>query len=509
MSSRTATLPSAALLVLLAGCASPVLQPAVLDVTPPERWTAADPDTVPPRADQTRADPNWWSEFGDRQLSAVIERTLTANNELAAAAARLDAAVAQARIAGAELLPTATVATDANRSRRNFIGLPIPGSGGGVLSSTSTSIGANLNVSWELDLWGRIRAGRSAARAGVAAAESDLAGARLSLSGQAAKAWFAAQEARQQVDLAERTLGLRTSSREWIDRRYQRGTRGALDLRLAIANQGQARADLEARRRQLDATGRQLALLASRYPVPAEASDEERELPEPPSGLPPRLPAELISHRPDLRALERRMAAAGFDIERARAALYPRLSLTGSTGRLSDEVEDLLDSDFSVWSLAANLLQPLFQGGRLRAGVELAEARERELAEIYAQTLLRAFAEVELALVAERSLRLQQEALATAVEQSTAARDLAQRRYESGLGGYLEVLEAQREETRARIGLLSVRRQRLDARVDLHLALGGGAAAATPPTLPAAASEPSATEVAAVDRPRTGESSNE
>ncbi len=493
-----------ALLLIITSCASPAIPPPALAVDPPASWTAADPDgpTFEP-------DSIWWSEFGDPRLEIAIEQVLAANHELAAATARLDAAVAQARIAGAELLPTAALATEGSRSRRNFIGLPIPGSSGGVLSSTSTSLGANLNVSWEVDLWGRLRAGRAGARAGVAAAENDLAGARLSLSGQAAKAWLAVQETGAQVELAERTLELRALSREWIERRYLRGTRGALDLRLAIANQEQARASLEARRRQLDAAGRQLALLASAYPAPAEAVPATRDLPEPPTGLPPLLPAELISRRPDLRALERRMAAAGFDVQGARAALYPRLSLTGSTGRLSSEVEDLLDSDFSVWSLAANLLQPLFQGGRLRAGVDLAEARHRELAETYAQALLRAFAEVELSLVAERSLRLQQEALATAVEQSTGARDLAQRRYEAGLGGYLEVLEAQSQEAQSQIALLTVKRQRLDARVDLHLSLGGGASSAAAPTEPATPTGPPTTDVGVVDRLRLGENTDE
>ncbi len=455
--------------LLLGGCVSPSPpEPVELDVDLPDSWTATDAG-----APASEPSDRWWSEFGDPRLDLLIEEVLVANNDLAAAGARVDAAAAEARIAGADLWPQAGVAVDGNRGRRNFIGLPIPGSSG-VLSSTSTSVGASLNVSWEVDLWGRLRARRNAVGAGVEAAEADLAGARLSLAGQTTKAWFAAAEARLQLELAEETVASRTTTRERIRRRYELGTRGALDLRLAIANQSRAAAALAARKRQLDATERQLQLLLSRYPSRPATQGEASGLPEPPSGLPALLPAQLIARRPDLAAFDRRLAAAGFNLHEARAALYPRLSLTGSTGRLSSDVEDLLDSDFSVWSLAANLLQPVFQGGRLRAGVDLAEARQRELAERYAQTLLNALAEVELALVAEQTLAEEEDALRATVEQSLAAQELAEDRYAAGLIDFLTVLESQRDATQAQVALLLVQRRRLDARVDLHLALGGG-----------------------------------
>lgn len=457
---------------LLLGCVSPAPPAAVeLDVVLPESWTAAPPDTRIVEPGEV-----WWLEFEDRRLDALIEDVLRANHDLAAAAARVEAAAAEARIVGADLRPQVSIGVDGSRARRNFIGLPIPGGvPGGVLSSTSTSIGAGLNVSWEADLWGRLRAARNAAGAGVAAVEADLAGARLSLAGQTAKAWFAASEARLQLALAEETLASRVKTRERIRRRYEMGTRGALDLRLAISNESRAEASLAARRRQLDAAERRLQLLLSEYPRRPENGLAGTELPEPPVGLPALLPSELITRRPDLAAFDRRLAAAGFNVQQARAALYPRLSLTGSTGRLSSDVEDLLDSDFSVWNLAASLLQPVFQGGRLRAGVDLAEARHRELAERYAQAVLNALAEVELALVAERTLAEEVAALETSVEQSRAAQRLAEDRYAAGLVDFLTVLESQREATVAQIALLSVQRQRLDARIDLHLALGGGA----------------------------------
>ncbi len=474
---RAPLFTAGAALVLVACATGPPPAPLELGVEPPERWTAAASGAATPAAPATApaTAPAWWSAFGDAELDRLVDLALEATRDLAAAAARVEAAGAQARIAGAGLAPQAALGADAGRRRQNFIGLPIPGREGGALSSLSTTFGGALTLSWEADLWGRLAAGRSAARAELDASRADLDGARLSLAGQTARAWFAAVEAAGQVELAERTLETRRLTRDQIRRRFEAGLRTALDLRLAIANHAAAEAALAGRRRQLDASVRRLELLLSRYPGAELAGRVAgRALPAPPPAPPAGLPAELVTRRPDLAAAERRLEAAGLSIRQARAALYPRLALTGSAGRLSGEVGDLLDSDFSVWSLASSLLQPLFQGGRLRAGVDLAEARYEELAERYAQTVLRAFAEVELALAAEEHLTRQADALAVAAEQSAEAERQAEDRYRAGLGPYLAVLEAQRQAADTRSRLLETRRQLLDARVDFHLALGGG-----------------------------------
>ncbi len=463
---RPSSAISAAFLATLAlGCAS-APPPERLELELPERWTAA-----PEEIAGERPAGAWWSDFKDPRLDRLIAESLEANRDLAAAAARVEAAAAQARLAGADSLPQVGAGLDGVRQRRNFIGFPIPG-GGPVLSTTSTTLSAALNVSWEVDLWGRLRAGEAAALASLQAAEAELGAARLSLAGQTAKAWFALLEARQQVALAAEIADNQRSTRERIERRYRLGTRPALDLRLAIANQASAEAALAARRRQHDAAERRLELLLSRYPGRRLGLGEEG-LPDPPPAIPAGLPAALVARRPDLIAAERRLAAAGMAVEQARAALYPQLRLTGSSGRVSAELEDLLDSDFSVWALASSLLQPVFQGGRLRAAVDLNEARYRELAERYVQAALRAFAEVELALAGEESLGEQVVALEAAAEQAEAARRLAEDRYDAGLVGYLSVLAAQREANQARTRLLETRRLQLEARVDLHLALGG------------------------------------
>lgn len=453
------------LAALLPACASaPVEQPA-LDLNAPEAWSTPTSASQPP-------DDSWWTTFGDAQLDAVVSEALERNYDLQAAAASVAAASAQARIAGADLKPQIGASFDAGRRQQVFVGLPIPGSGG-VLKSTSSSYGLGLNISWEADLWGRLRAGQAAAISDARAAEADYEAARLSLAGQAAKGWFAAVEAERQVALAQDTVDSRRTTAERIRARYRRGVAPSLDLRLARSNLASAESTLEQRRRQLDASRRQLEILLGRYPRGEAGSESGLRLPELPSEIPAGLPSELVARRPDLQAAERRLEASGLRVREARRALYPRITLTGSGGTSSDSLGDLIDGDFSVWSLAGGLLQPIFQGGRLRAAVDFAEAsRDRALA-LYAQGVLRAFAEVESALAAERLLAAEEAAQAVATEESAAAVALAEDRYTAGVGDYLTILESQRQAFLTESRLLTLRALRLSNRADLHLALGG------------------------------------
>ncbi len=465
------------LAALLAACAStPTSEQPSLELDTPEAWsTPTPPDRQ--RGDVTR---DWWKTFGDAELDTMVAEALDHNYDLRAAAASVDAAVAQARIAGADLKPQVGAGFDAGRRQQVFVGLPIPGSGG-VLKSTSSAYGASLNVSWEADLWGRLRAGRAAAVSGARAAKADYAAARLSLAGQVAKAWFTVVEAEHQVALARDTAGSRRTTAERIAARYRRGVAPSLDLRLARSNLAVAESILEQRRRQLDGAGRQLQILLGRYPhgregepTPGDAgSPSPPRLPEVPPDIPAGLPSELVARRPDLQAAERRIEASGWQVREARRALYPRITLTASGGSSADSLGNLLDGDFSVWNLAGSLLQPIFQGGRLRAAVDFVEAgRDRALA-LYAQSVLRAFAEVESALAAERLLAAEEAAQAIAAEESNAAVGLAENRYAAGVGDYLIILESQRQTFLTESRLLTLRAQRLSQRVDLHLALGG------------------------------------
>jgi NodT family efflux transporter outer membrane factor (OMF) lipoprotein len=329
-----------------------------------------------------------------------------------------------------------------------------------------------LNVSWEVDLWGRLRNQKGAAVADLDAAMADYEFARLSIAGQTAKVWFAMNEASRQVDLAEATRDNFARSEERIARRYGEGLAGSVELRLARTRTAAAEALVENRRQQLDAVTRQLESILGRYP--SGRLEASGDLPPVDRAIPVGIPADLVSRRPDLRAAERRLAASDARVASARAALYPQFRLTGSAGTSSTELEDLLDGDFSVWSFAAGLLQPVFQGGRLRANVDLSKAIADEQAATFVQRVLNAFAEVETALVLEQALVRQEDALRVAAENAVAARNSAEDRYMAGVGDYLLVLTSQRDAFDAESRLIEIRRHRLTSRIDLILALGGG-----------------------------------
>jgi NodT family efflux transporter outer membrane factor (OMF) lipoprotein len=443
------------------GCATaPEPELSEAGVEPRPRWTAE-------RASNATPVDGWISRFGVPSLEDAVREALTHNQNLLAAQARLDAALAQARIAGADLYPSLSAGGSARRQKQVLVGIfPEP------FSTQSTNVGVSLDVTWEADVWGRVRAGRRAAVAEARASAEDLEAARLSIAAQTAKAWFAATEARAQRELAERTVAAFRSSANSVRRRYELGLAGPLDLRLLESNLDGAEALLATRRDVEQRTRRQLELLLGRYP--SAALDTGSRLPDLPGDVPAGVPAEIVARRPDLAAAERRLEASGFRVAQSRAARYPSISLTASGGRSSNEFEDLLDGDFTVWSLAGNLLAPVFQGGRLAAGVDRAEANQRAALHGFADAALAAFAEVESALAAEELLAERQRALESAAAQAVGAEDLADEQYRRGLVDVLAVLESQRRALDAQSQLLAVRRERLDNRIDLHLALGGG-----------------------------------
>ena len=451
---------------LAVGCASaPPVVPPVLDVTIPRDWTA---DHVPVGEIAI----TWWQDFADPELTAVVETALESNYDLQAAAARLYQAAANARAADGDLQPTIQASYTGSRRKQNFVGFPIPGGEDRVLSTVSTNQGVSLDVSWEIDLWGRLRNTASATLSDLQASAADLRGAQLSLAGQTVKAWFAIAEAQQQVDLSRQTVESYRESAEQVQDRFEAGIRPALDLRLALLNLSNAQALLQQRLQQFDAATRQLEVLLGRYP--GFEIDTPTALPQVTPTVPAGLPADLVARRPDLVAAERDIAAAQVRINVARADLLPRISLTAATGTSTDSLRSLIDGSFGVWSLLGNVVQPIWQGGRLRAEVSRAEARGAEVLAQYATLALGAYAEVETALAAEEFLRERVSHLTKSVTQARAAERLADERYRAGLEDYITVLDSQRSAVNAEVELIGIRRLRLENRVDLYLALGGG-----------------------------------
>lgn len=459
---------------LLASCRhlSPENASHLAEVRPPAHWVAG-PSWTPTH----HPDRNWIDEFHSPALSALVERVLRENMDLKAARARLATAEANARIVGADLYPQLNGGFSAQRDLQNFIGLPLPGAPpGAVLSSRSNRYALSLNLSWEIDLWGRIRAAKRAAIAEFEASAFDRSTAELSLAGQTAKTWFALAEARDQTALAQSAIATFQDTETSLRERFESGVDGngqnlASQLLLASGDVATAEERLAARRELEGRTARLLDVLAGGYPSGRTGS--EAKLPELPGRVPTGLPADLLDRRPDLAGAERRLAAADQRLLEAKRALLPALSLTGSFGSASDEISKLLSGDFSIWSIAGNLTQPLFQGGRLRANIDRRGSELELSAAEFEQAALTAFAEVENALAAERLLTRRVDALAKASRLALEAYRRSMEEFALGTGDVLTVLAAQQRLFSSRSQGLTARRERLDNRVDLYLALGG------------------------------------
>jgi NodT family efflux transporter outer membrane factor (OMF) lipoprotein len=274
------------------------------------------------------------------------------------------------------------------------------------------------------------------------------------------------------VRLAKFTVSTHETTVARVRARFEQGVLSSLDVRLARANLAGAKAQVADLETVASKTIRQLEILLGQFP--ANKLAVPAELPQVPSAIPSGVPAQILSRRPDLVAAEQRLFATGASLTQAEASLYPQISLTGSGGTSTSELSGLLSGDSVVWGVAANLTQPVFQGGRLRANVRLQKANLRAAEVSFRSTMLKAMGEVENALDAEQQLAVMDEALGVAYEQSQAASLIAQERYDLGLDNIIKLLEARRRAINAESRWWAARRRRLENRVNLHLALGGG-----------------------------------
>lgn len=453
-------------IALLASCSRPVQLPDhAFDVPAPEAWQGGEVEASAPISE-------WWTYLQDDRLDKTIRAALTCSYNLRAAAARVEAAQQQVLIAGAGKLPTLDVGANRLQQRQNFVGLPFPGLAGRVLSNTFTQAGLSFNVAWEADFWNRIGAEKLAAGATVNRRAADLEAAALSISGQAAKAWYAALEAREQISLAESVLENARLTAERTRERYRFGNRSPVDVRLAEAEIARATATLEQRKRALGAFVRQIETLACEYPAGEYAPPSE--WPALSAQVPGGLPSDLVQRRPDLVALEQALVAADARIVQARARLRPSFSLTAGTGTSSDTLLDLVNPQLGVWNLALNVGRPLFDGGRLKANLRATEAESREAVANYENQIWIAYAEVETALSGEESLLEQERLLEESLKSTRLAITLAEQRYGAGMADIFSVLSLRRTALDTQSALIALRRTRIDNRIDLHLALGGG-----------------------------------
>ena len=461
--------------VFLAGCESLSLTEAPTQVTPqaqvnadvppPPDWVVPAPDALPTT--------DWVRAFPDPILIELVDEALRKNTNIGAAYAQLEAAIASEKISRADRLPSVTGSFGLSRTEQGNEFIP-----------DSTGISTGLNASWEPDFWGRISDNINASEIESEASASDIASARLSITGQVAQSWFSFLEAQLLVDLSRREIETLERALRLTQRRFESGLVESADVRLTRTTLAQARALQSSRMQSFAALSRQIEILLTRYP--ASELEAVADLPELPALTGAGSPQYILTQRPDLIAAEQRLAAQGLQIDLARKALLPSLSLTSAGNANGGGIASFFDIDALVANMAANLTAPIFQGGRLRGNVEIQEAILKQQLQSYIGTVLGAYLDVENALDAETRLAETEAALRIAVDEAFKAEERLELRYTEGLVTILQLLDAQTRRLSAEGQLISARAQRLQNRVSLHVALGGGAYGDIPPdALPA------------------------
>jgi len=440
---------------------------AAEDVPPPSPVSPAASAEAAPKSPSpvSLGDEKWWEVFQDKELQQLITTALKNNYDVRIAAARILQAQAQLGIVRADQFPTLGAGGNVTSVRNPTIG-PIP-----AYELTLGEVSAT--ASWNVDFWGRYRRATEAARANLLSNEWARKAVLSSLVANVASSYFQLRQLDLQLEISERTLASRKDFLDLTNTLEQHGINSLLDVRQSEQLVYTAAAEVPDLERQIAQQENAISILLGNNPgdVPRGLQiTEQPHAPEVPAGL----PSTLLERRPDIREAEQNLVAANAQIGVARAAYFPQVSLTGTAGFESAKLTDLFQGPAGVWALAGSLTQPIFEGGRLKSGVRLAEAQHEQLLLSYQQTIQGAFRDVSDALVAYRKyreFRIQQEHL---VESAQDAARLSQIRFKAGTVDYLEVLTNETNSFSAELNLAQAQGNELVSLVQLYQALGGG-----------------------------------
>lgn len=453
------------LMTLAGSCAGRNLPPE------PDSYVAAD-QIGAERAAELAASPaaTWLDDMQSNEMSRMAREALAGSPDLQIVEARYRAARWRARGSfGSNLLPSLSIGGDATRNEA-----PIANSDQRTRTEFMTS---NIVASWEIDLWGRLASRALASDLSADAAKEDLDDARLSVAGQSSRAWVDLIEAQQLLQLAQEDLTTRERALDLTQRRYDAGIATSLALRTARSQVASARALQAQAQDSLLIASRRLQEIMGRYPDGTLRA--EGELPHLEQLAAAGAPADLLERRPDVLAAEDRMRAAGFRVHEARAAMLPRLTLTGTAGATDSgpnpSINNIDDSANMITNLIAGLSMPIFNGGALMAESRASVADRRAAASDYVRTSIAAWREVEGTISADQSLEVREREFTTAAEEARAAQDLAEREYSRGVATLFELIDAYTRRIDAERGMITARAARVSNRISYHVALGGGA----------------------------------
>ena len=445
----------------LAGCATTAghdYQRPALNPPPQHRGQTGQAEAV------SLADQAWWDVFHDDVLKGLIAEALKNGYDVRLAAWRVEEARANAGIIRAQSFPAFEGQVEAGYGRQSEFSAG-EGKRGGLIQ-------LNVDASWELDLWGRIRRSNEAALAQYLGSEEARRGVYLSLVSEVATRYFQLRELDLQLEIARRTTGAFQETYDLFDKRLQGGAASALETSSAEALLASTAATIPDLERQIVAEENELSFLLGRNPGPiARGAALERQFLPP--DVPPGLPADLLRRRPDLREAEQNLIAANAEVGVAQADFFPRISLTGALGSISPQVSQLFPAG-RTWTIGGGLLTPVFQGRRLRFQYQAAVARWEQAKAVYERAVTSAFNEVSTALVAYQKYADVERERAREVNAYQEAVRLSNTRYVAGLSSYLDVLQAQQQLFPAEILLAQARYNRLATLVQLYQVLGGG-----------------------------------
>lgn len=434
----------------LMGCASQTADSArstaIESLSPPREFAGASRAGV---ANQPASD-DWLASFGDETLRSLVAEAILNNPDLRASAARRDEAAARVRVARSLLMPRIDARGRAQRADSG--------------SGSDSTLSAEAVISWEADLWGRIRAGERAQREDALSVALEDEYLRQSLAALVAQAWFNAIASRMQIAIDEDRVEIESETSLIAGSRARVGAGTLLDDEVAQANLSFARSALESSRQAFEESTRALELLLGRYPAAelAVASD----IPALPAAPGVGLSTDILERRPDLVAADRRVAAAFYRLEAERATRLPRLTISASGGTLFDPSQ-------TIWSIAADLLAPIFTAGEIEAQIDIASAQQQEALAQYISVALNAYREVESALASEHYLRTRLDGIEHAAERLSSASRIASERYQAGVISIFDLTSVRRDFYAARSQRVALETERLNSRVALHLAIGG------------------------------------
>ena len=403
----------------------------------------------------------WLTDLDDGYLTSLITEALNHNPQYLAQTTLIDHAEQQLIISGAPRLPTISASVSSNRVNASSLGSAV----------TSSSFSATLSLGWEIDVWGKLSATKKQASLNLAAQQAQLDRIRQSLVADICNTWYDLIEAQTLLTLYQQRLKNLSGNLDIIESSYQQGISTALDVYLARNGMQQEAARTATQQLALIDSQQRLQLLLGRYPDGQNFPIQS--LPVLASTVAAGIPSELIDRRPDLRSAWLTLMAADAAVAIAHKQRFPSLTLTGNIGQSSTEMQNLFSSNNNTWSIASSLLQPLFNAGTLAAQEQQARIQVRQLEQEYQASVLGAFFEVESALARETNLSNQLDQYIEAEKSALAAEHLSFEQYQRGLVAYTTVLESQRRAFDSQSTVIQLRRQQLQNRVALYLALGG------------------------------------